>query len=144
MSEKSEQNKELVRRFMAAINRGDIDAFDQLCAQDYVWRGVDPEGIGEAKGLPAFKEAVRSFLRAMPDLKVEIVEMVAEDAAVATHLLESGHHTGEPWLGVEPRGALVEWHAYDIYHVRDGKLATESFLDDSYTIMKALGIKTLA
>jgi predicted ester cyclase len=128
---------------MAAINRGDIDAFDDLCAEDYVWRGVDPEGIGEARGLPAFKEAVRSFLKAMPDLHVEILEMVAEDDAVATHLLERGHHTGSSWLGVEPQGALVEWHAFDIYRIRDGKLAAESFLDDSYTIMKALGIRTL-
>lgn len=35
MSPPVEENKALVRRFFAAIERGDFDIFDQIVAQDY-------------------------------------------------------------------------------------------------------------
>lgn len=138
-----EANKKLVREYLAAFTRGDIDACLSMCRDDYVWQGSDPAGIGVASGKEAFREAVSSFKRALPDCAVEILDIVAERDRVAVRFRESGHHTGEPWLGVEPSGVLVEWYPFAIYRVQDGALAEEWFTDDPYQIKKCMGIKTI-
>jgi ketosteroid isomerase-like protein len=62
-----EENKALVRRFLDAFTRGDIDAMLDMVVDDYVWQGSDPEGIGIARGKAAFRVAVSSFKEALPD-----------------------------------------------------------------------------
>jgi ketosteroid isomerase-like protein len=143
MMQQTATNKQLVRDFLAAYSAGDIDACLSMCRDDYVWQGSDPAQIGVASGKVAFREAVSSFKRALPDCAVEILDMVAEDDRVAVRFREYGHHTGERWLGVEPAGAYVEWYPFAIYRVEGGLLAEEWFTDDPYAIKKCLGIKVI-
>ena len=86
---------------------------------------------------------VSSFKLALPDCTVEILDMVAEGDRVALRFREHGHHTGTPWLGVQPLGAYVEWFPFAIYRVAGDKLAEEWFTDDPYTIKKCLGIREI-
>jgi ketosteroid isomerase-like protein len=143
MTEPMAANKQLVRDFLVAFSAGDIDGCMSMCRDDYVWQGSDPAEIGVASGKPAFREAVSSFKRALPDCTVDILDMVAEDDKVAVRFREHGHHTGEAWLGVEAAGAFVEWYPFAIYRIQDGLLAEEWFTDDPYTIKKCLGIKVI-
>jgi predicted ester cyclase len=143
MSDQTEANKQLVRDFLAAFTRGDIDACLSMCSDDYLWQGSDPAGIGVASGKAAFREAVSSFKRALPDCAVDILDMVAEGDRVAVRSREFGHHTGDEWLGVRPNGALVEWYPFAIYRVAGGQLAEEWFTDDPYAIKKCLGIRVI-
>ena len=136
----SDQNKKLLREFLAAFSEGDLDSMMDMCVDDYVWQGSDPAGIGVARGKEAFREAVASFKNALPDCRAEILDMVAEGDRVAIRFREYGHHTGAEWLGAAPQGAFVEWYPFAIYRVENGKLAEEWFTDDPYQIMKSLGI----
>lgn len=143
MADQTAANKKLVRDFLAAFSRGEIDACMAMCREGYLWRGSDPAGIGVASGKVAFREAVASFKRALPDCEVEILDMVAEGDRVAVRSREFGHHTGEEWLGVKPNGVLVEWYPFAIYRVSDGLLAEEWFTDDPYAIKKCLGVRVI-
>lgn len=143
MMDTLEANKALVRRFLDAFSRGDIDAMIEMVDDDYVWQGTDPAEIGIARGRAAFREAVSSFKLALPDCTVEILDMVAEGDRVALRFREHGHHTGAPWLGVQPQGAFVEWFPFAIYRVAGDRLVEEWFTDDPYTIKKCLGIREI-
>jgi predicted ester cyclase len=144
MADTPETNKALLRAFLDAFSRGDLDSMMAFCVDDYVWQGSDPAGIGVARGKEAFRQAVQSFRDALPDCRTEILDMVAEDDRVAVRFREYGHHTGAEWLGVKPAGTFVEWYPFAIYRVENGKLAEEWFTDDPYQIMKCLGVTTIA
>lgn len=130
----------LVRKFFdEAINRGDLDAFDAVCSPDYVWHGgSDPGQLGEVRGLDAFKEAVASFFRGFPDLKVTIEDAIGEGDRVAVRFQEVGTHQGE-FVGIPATGRTVTFGGMGIYRVQDGLLAEEWFVDDSRAILEQLG-----
>ena len=97
-----EFNKSLVRRFLVdAVSTGNLDMFDELCGEDYVWHGeAGPTEKNEVRGLNNFKKAVADFTEALPDLKIEIHDMVAEGDKVAVRFTERGTHRGAPFAGV--------------------------------------------
>src|SRR5678815_2603945 len=70
-------SERLVRRFFSeAINGHDLDLFDELCSQDYIWHGgSDPGAIGDVHGLERFKAAVATFFTAFPDLEATILDL---------------------------------------------------------------------
>jgi predicted ester cyclase len=138
-----ETNKQLVRDWIEAIERRDIDQALTYATEDYIWQGMAPQGWTRVQGKENFRVAVWEFLDAMPDLKIDILDMVAEGDRVAIRLREVGHHTGIEWCGVQPAGARVEWFPFDFYRIQDGLIAEEWFTDDPYTIFKCLGIKTI-
>ena len=139
--EQLEANKNLLRRFVDAINKKQFDLFDQLCSPNYVWHGIGSPNIREdVRGIQNFKKAVAEFTNAMPDLKVIIEDLVAEGDRVAVRFEEIGTHTGAPFAGIPPAGKRVVWRAVDIYRVENGKLAEEWFVDDSLGMLKQLGV----
>jgi predicted ester cyclase len=143
MSEETERNKALVRAWIETIERRDIDTALTYATEDYIWQGMAPQGWARVQGKENFRVAVMEFLDAMPDLKIDILDMVAEGDRVAIRLREVGHHTGIEWCGVKPAGARVEWYPFDFYRIENGLIAEEWFTDDPYTIFKCLGIKTI-
>jgi predicted ester cyclase len=84
----SEENKDMVRRMVEAINAGEEDAaVEELFA---------PRAARRVRRLFA------EFRSAFPDWREEIVELVAEGDAVAGRFKCAGTHRGE-FLGEAPR-----------------------------------------
>lgn len=135
-----ESNKALMRRHVKTMNSGSVEDFDDYCSEDYRWIGVEPERMGSVTNRDDFKAAIEELVNTIPDLHVELLEMISEGNDVAVHITLEGHHTGLPMMGVDPSGAYVKWHGYSIYTIRDGKICEESFFDDTYAIAKALGV----
>ena len=130
----------LVRRFFSeAINGHDLDLFDELCSQDYIWHGgSDPGAIGDVHGLERFKAAVATFFTAFPDLEATILDTVAAEDKVAVRFVERGTHEGT-FVGIAPTGRRVEFYGMGIYRVESGKLVEEWFIDDSRAIFEQIG-----
>jgi predicted ester cyclase len=139
MATETEATKALIRRHVETMNRGDVEEFDKYCSDDYKWLGVEPERMGEATNLRDFKSAIKDLVETLPDLYVEIIDMVAEGEKVAVHITLAGHHTGRPFMGVEPSGVYVKWHGYSTYSIKNGIIYSESFFDDTFAIAKSLG-----
>jgi ketosteroid isomerase-like protein len=72
-----EENKALVRRFYAEIDAGNVDAMDELVAEDYVDHNPPPFP-GLAAGRAGLKQAFRIFWEATPG-RHEIEDQIAED-----------------------------------------------------------------
>jgi predicted SnoaL-like aldol condensation-catalyzing enzyme len=72
----TERNKQTVARLFDAFRAGDVDAFDELIAEDYVQH--NPQA---GNGL----EAVKEFFRPVGPVDVELYRVIAEGDLVAAH-----------------------------------------------------------
>jgi predicted SnoaL-like aldol condensation-catalyzing enzyme len=71
-----ERNKQTVARLFDAFRAGDVDAFDDLIAEDYVQHNPQARN-----GLQAVKE----FFRPVGPVDVDVYRVIAEGDLVATH-----------------------------------------------------------
>jgi predicted ester cyclase len=121
----SEENKDMVRRMVEAINSGEEDAaVDELFA---------PRAARRVKRLFA------EFRSAFPDWQEETVELVAEGDTVAGRFKCSGTHRGE-FLGEAPTGKRMEVEEVFFLRAEDGKFVDFWALEDSMGRMRQLGL----
>jgi predicted ester cyclase len=125
-------NKELVRRFYAeVINGRDLAAIDVLLTTDFVHNG-------EQRGREGQKAGVGPFLGAFPDLRHEILMMLAEGDLVCAHQRWSGTHEGE-FLGVAATGKAVEFTTTAILRI-EGEMIAQAWDEGDYLgLMTQLG-----
>lgn len=89
----SEENRALIRRLVEEVYNGnDLDALDELVAQDMVNHSAVPE---HQHGIEGFRH-VNGWVRdAFSDAHYRIDDMIAEGDMVACRLTLSGTHDGE-------------------------------------------------
>jgi predicted ester cyclase len=116
----SEENKALVRRFYEEIDRGNVDALDELVAENYLDHSPPPfPGLGQ--GREGLKQAFRIFWESTPGYH-RIDDQVAEGDKVVTRLTAFGRHEGD--LPGAPRtGNVLEMSATVIHRIENGRLA---------------------
>ena len=108
--------KTIVRDFYEqAVNGRDLGAVDRLLAVDF-------RHNGEARGRPGQREALGAFLTAFPDLRHEIVIMLAEGDLVSAHQNWTGTFTG-PFMGHPPNHQAISFRSTAILRVRSGLIA---------------------
>lgn len=127
--------KNLLRHFYSEVSAGNLDALDELVADDVVEHEEFP-------GLKPNKEGVKQFFAmfrsAFPDFRMEPHEIIAEGDLVCARVTFSGTQEGE-FMGVPPSGKRVEMQAIDIVRVRDGQAIEHWGVTDSMTMMQQLG-----
>ncbi|HTI32190.1 MAG TPA: nuclear transport factor 2 family protein [Miltoncostaea sp.] len=88
MTTTQDLNKAVFRRYLQAFSAGDLDAFDELVAPDYV--NHSPSIPDPAPGPAGLRPIVRQLRALAPDLRFEEVALVAEGDLLAAHLLVHG------------------------------------------------------
>ncbi|MCX2728065.1 ester cyclase [Thermomicrobium sp. 4228-Ro] len=132
-----EENKALVRRFYEGIDKGNIDAMDELVAEDYI--NHDPPPFpGLATGRAGLKQAFEMFWKATPGRHI-IEDQVAEGDKVVTRLRAVGKHEGE-LAGIPPSGNDLDVKAIAIHRIENGKLAEHWSAVDSAALLSQLGV----
>src|SRR5262245_20076281 len=117
MSSTNEQNKQLVARFFAAIERADLAAFDQLVAADY-----NDHLPGQTPGREVLKRYFAGLHSAFSDLRLPISQMVAEGDKVAVlNAVQGTHHGTFPALGLEATGRKIDAMAFQLYRIENGQ-----------------------
>jgi steroid delta-isomerase-like uncharacterized protein len=114
-----ETNKELVRRFYAAIERGDFDALHDMVHPNFVfYNQVDVPRPGVAGLVDAEKEnfeAYESFI-------FPIETMVAEGDKVAAYMIFEGKGYRSDVAGVPANGKGVRISLMMLLTIKDGKI----------------------
>jgi hypothetical protein len=132
----SEEEKELVRRYIDALNSGRLDEFEELLTPDYddhtTMPGIPP---GREGAMIAHKILTNSF----PDTHFTIDELYVEGDKAVLIATGRGTHTGD-FFGVPPTGKTVSWWGIRILRLADGKIAEGWALFDQRGIMQQLGI----
>src|SRR5579871_2189962 len=105
MSSEQENNKSIVRRFNEeVIGKGDIHVFEALMHPEFVNRTAPP---GADSGPAGMIHTFNNILRpALPNMRVEIYDQIAEGDKVTTRKRILGTHTGD-FLGIAPTGRDV-------------------------------------
>lgn len=130
----AEQNKETVRRYTDAFNRG---AFDEIVAMST--RDVQIHGVLGFGGFDVVLPIWRSLHNDMA-MKLEIVDLCAEGDVVVARFFETGVFQG-PFQGKRPTGKPYKITAMEWFEFRDGKLAKRWGARDSAAIMRQTGME---
>jgi steroid delta-isomerase-like uncharacterized protein len=133
-----EDNKNLVRRFYREIDAGNIDALDELVAEDYLDHSPPPFPGIEAPGREGLKQAFRLFWDATPGTH-EIADQIAEGDKVVTRWTMRGTHR-EEFRGIAPTGKELEITGIGIFRFSDGKVVESWDNFDQLGMMQQLGV----
>lgn len=115
-----ERNKLAVTRFNKAfIEQGDVRAFEELVAPDFVNRSAATLGI------PAGGDGIKDYIvnvlhKALTEIKVEIYDQIAEGDTVVTRKSISGIQVGA-FLDKPATNQRIVMHLIDIVTLKDGK-----------------------
>lgn len=134
----SEENKDVVRRLYSEVqNQGRVDVLDEIMDADFMDQG---EAIlGESKGRETLKRTIIAVRSLLPDLRVEIEDIVADGDMVGVRGLMRCTHLGE-WLGAAPTGNEISWRGLAIFRIVDGKITHRWFNEDGLNIVQQFGI----
>jgi predicted ester cyclase/uncharacterized protein (DUF1330 family) len=116
----------LVRRFYAGLSTGDTRAADEILAPD--WEDI-PLAPGVQRGPQGYRQTVGFLRGAFPDLEMTVEDLVVGGDRVAVRSTARGTHGGEI-LGVAPTGRRVEFRAFDVHRIEDGRIAQSWHLED--------------
>jgi predicted ester cyclase len=103
------------RMFDEIINKGDLDAVDELFAENYVDHGP----MGDMVGRDAFKAMVGAWRAACPDVHCEVSNFVVDGDDVAWVVRTTGTHTGDD-LGFPATGKSFETLSANIGRLENG------------------------
>lgn len=105
-----------------------MEAFNELMAEDFIDHSALP---GVSNGRDGILHFVLNILKkAFPDLRVDILDQVAEGDKVMTRKVFTGTHTGE-FLGIPPTNQEVAIKVIDIITLRDGQY-TEHWVESNF------------
>src|SRR3954447_11927650 len=128
-----EANKAIVRRYVEAFNRGDLDELGRIFAPDAEVQGVLGWG-GLDVAMPIWRELHQAFgIHLVPE------QMVAEGDLVAVRYTERGTFVG-PFRGHQPTGKSFELVAIEWFVVRDGKIRRRWGARDAASQARQIGL----
>jgi ketosteroid isomerase-like protein len=132
----SQENVELVRGIIDAINRGDIDSATEAAHRDFEadWSNSRGPLSGVYRGREQVRELWKSFLEAWASLRwdpEELVELDGGRVLVVNHVRMRGHASG---VEVDARGA-------QIWTIRDGKAYAVKLYQSKAEALEATGLR---
>jgi steroid delta-isomerase-like uncharacterized protein len=123
-------------RVEALFNRGELDRVEEFVTDDFVnheaWPGEDP-------GFEGFRLRLRRLREAIPDLRMEVHEALAEGDLVAYRATLSGTQTG-PLQGIPPTGRRFSAQQMHFLRMRDGRASEHWACRDDLGMLMQLGI----
>ena len=134
------ENKALIRRFYAEIDNGNLEAMDELVAEEYI-NHSPPPFPGLAPGREGLKQAFRIFWEATPG-RHEIEDQVAESDRVVTRLTAYGKHAKD-LPGIPATGQDLTMGAVAIHRIAGGKIVEHWGEMDELGLMQQLGVINL-
>lgn len=122
-----EVNKAMVRRLIEEVmNGGNLDRLEEF----YTPRLAR-----------AARRWIAPFQASFPDMRMEIVDLIAEGDQVVGRFQCSGTHLGE-WLGHAPTGRRFE-RIDEVYmfRIQDGKITQAWGIEDTLKRLEQLGLR---
>jgi uncharacterized protein len=120
-------NATLVRRGLEAFNRGEIEAFANLVADDVVWHQIGAETI---RGKQAMAESMPGAGEVDWQITADVHDVVANDEHAVALVNATGTRNGK----------TLNYRTAEILHMRDGKITERwAFSDDPEAIKRFFG-----
>jgi len=119
----AEENKALVRRFLEAQSKGDLETLDELLAPDFVNHSLLP---GQAPNREGYMRTIAEDHAGLSDIRTTIEYQATDgDDVVITRHTPHGIHDRGTLLGMEPTGKEWTLTHIDIHRISGGKIVEE-------------------
>jgi steroid delta-isomerase-like uncharacterized protein len=132
----SDENKAVSRRFFEVFTSGEVDALDDIVAEDAV--DHDAYNPYAEEGREGVKKLITMYREAFPDLVMAVDDQVAEGDMVATRWHAEGTHQGE-LMGYAGTGNRTTTHGIAIDRLEDGKVVEAWGQWDVMHLMQVIG-----
>ena len=119
---KAEENKALVRRFMEARAKADLNAIEEMMAPNFISHDFIP---GQQPGREGLKRTIAEIAATFSNRRRFIEDQVAEGDKVVTRYTLRATHDRRELMGVAPTGREVSYKAIVIHRISGGKIAEE-------------------
>jgi steroid delta-isomerase-like uncharacterized protein len=133
-------NKRVVQRWVDAWNASNLDAIDELFADDFVDRTSFSMGE-DARGLAGFKQRLAIQRAAMGAMQFEIHDVIAEGDRVVIRWTARGVHQST-LFGAPPTGAALAIPGLNIFRVANAKIVERWTFIDQQTVMRQISPPT--
>jgi serine phosphatase RsbU (regulator of sigma subunit)/predicted ester cyclase len=122
MSSEEEFNKALVRRFLEAHAKGDLNTMEEMLAPDFVDHNLLP---GQRPGREGYLRAHTEYHAAYSHTRYVIDKQLAEGDEVVTTFAASAIHDRGEWMGLVPTGKEFKALLILIHRIVGGKITDE-------------------
>jgi serine phosphatase RsbU (regulator of sigma subunit)/predicted ester cyclase len=122
VSSEEENNKALVRRFLEAHAKGDLDAMEEMLAPDFFDHNLIP---GQRPDREGYLQSTAEYHGAFSDTRYVIEKQLAEGEEVVTTFAASATHDRGEYMGIAPTGRVFEALLILIHRIVAGKIAEE-------------------
>jgi steroid delta-isomerase-like uncharacterized protein len=130
---------DFVNRWMAAVNRGDLDALVSMCHPD----AVHGNGGETYRGAQGIRDLFKPIIDATSEREVQINNVVESGDSVVVEFVFRFRNTGAlatPQGTIPPTGRAVSLASMSVYELRDGKLSGSRGMFDRLDLMTQLGL----
>jgi serine phosphatase RsbU (regulator of sigma subunit)/predicted ester cyclase len=122
MSSEEEFNKALVRRFLEAHAKGDLNTMEEMLAPNFVDHNLLP---GQRPGREGYLRAHTEYHAAYSHTRYVIDKQLAEGDEVVTTFAASAIHDRGEWMGLVPTGKEFKALLILIHRIVGGKITDE-------------------
>jgi predicted ester cyclase len=119
METQLEKNKTVVLRFNKEfIEQGNMNSFNELVGQNVVNHSAPVDTPAGPQSMSYF--IIEVLRKGFPDIKVELLDQIAEGDRVSTRKALHGTHTGD-FMGIPASNKKITINVIDIIRLKDGK-----------------------
>jgi len=134
----AEANKGTARRIEEAWSASDMEALDQLIAQNFVAHTPGAEMV--PPGLDGAKMAHAGTMQSFPDRQVTVEDVIGEGDRVFVRCRMQGVNTGGlDWAGIPANGNSIDIEYVTEFRFQDGKVVETWAQMDIPKMMMQLG-----
>lgn len=129
-----ESNKQLIRKYVETWNRGDVQALAEFWAPTMIHHTR-----GQSQTVDEVKQVLSDFAKAFPDLRFELLDIIAEGDRVVTRMQAHATQIGA-YMGMPATGKRIDCGVFGIARVSDGKIQEHWGVTDELAIAAQLGL----
>jgi steroid delta-isomerase-like uncharacterized protein len=133
-----EQNKELAKRYVETLNKGDFEALKELISPDYAI--YSPSGYPEPTSREKLIENYKEVQKAFSEFTWNIQDMIAaKDYVICRTMIRGTYKGGFPSIPADEKE--IEFSLITIMRMEDGKVVEEWQEDDQLGFARQLGME---
>jgi steroid delta-isomerase-like uncharacterized protein len=133
-----ERNKELVRQWLEAWNKGDFETFKEILAPEFAL--FYPSNSSKSISLEETIEMGKMLRKAFPDINWSMEELIVTEDKAVIRVIERGTHEGE-FLGISAKGDEHEMSAIWISRIENGRIVEQREDFDMLGLYQQLGME---
>ena len=118
----ADENKALVRRFLEAMDEGNLDTMKEMLAPDFIDRSVLP---GEESHREGYLRGVAEEDATFTITSFTIEDQISEGNKVVTRYKSRGSHDRGEFMGLAPTGKEFEVTGIIVHRIAGGMIAEE-------------------